>query len=388
MIKNRKLIENFVLSDDLETYDPYDIWKTNYGSRIKQCYYKNKYLGLFPAGVLTLFDLYLNNKKRAFYAKQAYPITVAQAVLTLLNLYKKEPKYKYLSHAKKHIDWLLENRCQGYSGYCWGMNYDWVYTATETYDKNTPFSTHTPYPLEAMIEYYKITKDKDLLEPIKSVFLFLEKDIQVMMETDERLALSYGVEKDRIVANANAYSMYMYALLLHFVPEQKDYIENKIQKLYAFLSSVQRSNGSWLYAPYDRDTFIDCFHSAFVLKNIIKTDEIVTLKGSQALVQKGYDYLVNHFLNPKRMLFKRFSQANKISLIKFDLYDNAEMLNLAILLEDTKTIEALDKSIKSAFVRSEREVASMIDPLNLPKNINHLRWATMPYLYALSQLED
>lgn len=388
MITNTTLIENFVLHNDLETYDPYDIWKTKFGSRIKQLYYKNSYLGLVPAGGLTLFDLYLNNKTRINYAKQAYPITVAQAALTLLKLYEKEPKYAYLNYARKHLDWLLENRCLGYSAFCWGMNYDWVYTATETYNKNTPFSTHTPYPLEAMITYYRITKDQELLKPIKSVFLFLEQNLKVMQEDEEMLILSYGVEHDRIVANANAYSMYMYALLLPFFPEKKAYIEEKIQKLYAFLSSVQHENGSWDYASYDEETFIDCFHSAFVLKNIHKTNHIVSLEGSEACVQKGYGYLLNNFLNPKKMLFKRFSKANKISLIKFDLYDNAEMLNLAILLEDHKMVEALDKSIKASFVISETEVASMIDPLNRRKNINHLRWATLPYLYALAHLES
>jgi hypothetical protein len=388
MIKNRKLIENFVLSDDLETYDPYDIWKTNFGSRIKQLYYQNKYLGLIPAGTLSLFDLYLNNKQRKFYTKQCYPITVAQAILTLLNLYQKEQKYKYLTYAKKHINWLLENSCQGYHGYCWGMNYDWVYTATETYDKNTPFSTHTPYPLEAMVQYYKVTQDQELLEPIKSVFLFLENDIKIMIENQDKLILSYGIEKDRIVSNANAYSMYMYALLIEFLPEQKAYIESKVKKLYTFLTSIQHQNGSWLYAPYEKHTFIDCFHSVFILKNIIKTNEIVKLEDSQILIQKGYHYLLNNFLNSQKMLFKRFSQADKISLVKFDLYDNAEMLNLVILLDDQEMIKTLDQSIKAYFVKSESEIASMIGPFNLPKNINHLRWATMPYLYALSQLED
>ena len=55
------LLENYLLSDDLSTYDPYDIWKTNLGIKIKQLYYKNKYLGIIPAGLITIYDLYLNN---------------------------------------------------------------------------------------------------------------------------------------------------------------------------------------------------------------------------------------------------------------------------------------------------------------------------------------
>ncbi|CAA6807595.1 MAG: Unknown protein [uncultured Sulfurovum sp.] len=379
-------IKNYLLSESLATYDPYDVWKTSWGAKIKQLYYYNKYLGLLPAGLLTIFDFYINNKKRYAYHKQEYPIVRAQAAISLLNLYEKEKDTEYLSYAKKHIDWLLENASTGYSGYCWGMNYDWVYSADEYYDKNTPFSTHTPYPLEALIQYYHITKEEEILKVIKSLFLFLENDLQVMYEDDETLTLSYGVEKDRIVTNANSYSMYMYALLLEFFPEKQVYIKRKISKLYNFICSVQQENGSWLYSPYEEDTFIDCFHSAIVLKNIIKSNILVNLN-SQSVVEQGYEYILNNFMDREYKLCKRFSVSNKMSLIKFDLYDNAEVLNLAILQEDETTIVELSSAIEKYFVNEKEEIASTLDLFNYQKNFNHLRWAVVPYLNTLSKLE-
>jgi hypothetical protein len=382
---NDEIISKYLLTENLLTYDPYDIWKTDIGIKIKQLYYKNKYLGLLPAGVLTIYDLYINNNLRLGYKKQEYPIVRAQAVLALLNLYKKERKNIYLEYAKKHIDWLLENSSEGYTGYCWGLNFDWVYSSNEIYDKNIPFSTHTPYPLEALIEYFKITKDKQLLEPIKSVFLFLENDIKVMRETNDMLILSYGVEQDRIVTNANSYLMYMYSLLIGFIPEEKEYIENKIYKMYNFLISVQNKNGSWIYQPYD-NSFIDCFHTAFVIKNIYKTNKIVTLLDSNKVIANGYKYILDHFLDNKYNLFRRFSKNNKLSLTKFDLYDNAEMLNLAILLNDNKIVILLNKSIQKNFVK-KGDIFSMIELFGKQKNKNHLRWAIVPYLYALSNMK-
>jgi len=385
-MNNLKLIERYCLWDDLSTYDPYDIWKTDIGIKVKQLYYRNKYLGLLPAGALTIFDLYINNNLRLGYKKQEYPIVRAQAALTLMNLYKKEPKPVYLEYAKKHIDWLLANSSKGYSGYSWGLNFDWVYSANEIYNKNIPFSTHTPYPLEAMVNYYKLTKDDRLLEPIKSLFLFLEKDLKIMQEDEEKLIVSYGVSRDRIVTNANSYVMYMYALLLDFFPDKRGYIQGKIGKLYNFLVSVQQADGSWIYSPYDGNSFIDCFHSAFVLKNIIKTNQLLSLPQSTQIVQKGYKYLLENFLNEDKMLFRRFSKANKISLVKFDLYDNAEMLNLAFLMDDKNLLEKLEKSIRLNFIQKEK-IGSTIEIFGSLKNINHLRWAAMPYLHALSNVE-
>lgn len=385
---NKKLIENYLLTSDLSTYDPYDVWKTDIGVKIKKLYYKNKYIGLLPAGIITIYDLYINNKKRNNYSKQEYPITRAQTAITLLNLYEQEKNLKYIEYAKKHIDWLLENGSTGYSGHCWGMNYDWVYSAEDTYDKNIPFSTHTPYPLEALVQYYNITKDETVLNAIKSVFLFLEKDIQVMKESKDILILSYGVEKDRIVTNANSYSMYMYALLLNFFPEKEEYIKKKITKLYNFICSAQQDNGSWLYAPYDDDTFIDCFHSAIVVKNIIKTAKLTYLEDADTISTRGYTYIIKSFMNEEYNLCKRFSVSNKISITKFDLYDNAEVLNLAIMQKDYETISKLSNSIQKYFINDNDEIASMIDLFGKRKNFNHLRWAVVPYLNTLSKMEN
>ncbi len=387
-MSTNKILESYLLHNSLATYDPYDVWKTNIGVKIKKLYYKNKYLGLIPAGIITIYDLYINNHKRTGYTKQEYPITRAQAAITLLNIYEQEKNLKYIEYAKKNIDWLLDHVSTGYSGHCWGMNYDWVYTATDTYDKNTPFSTHTPYPLEALVQYYNITKDETVLEAIKSVFLFLEKDIKVMKETEEMLILSYGVEKDRIVTNANSYSMYMYALLISFLPEQEEYIKNKIKKLYNFITSVQQDDGSWLYSPYDNDTFIDCFHSAIVVKNIIKTGRLTYLEDVDTITTRGYTYIIKSFMNEENNLCKRFSISNKISLTKFDLYDNAEVLNLAIMLDDKETIQKLSNAIQKYFINKNNNIASMIDLLGKRKNFNHLRWAVVPYLNTLSKMES
>jgi hypothetical protein len=387
-INDPDLIKSIFCKNELLSYDPYDIWKTKLGITARKIFYKNKCLGIIPAGILTIFDLYINNHLRLGYKKQEYPVVRALAALTLINLYESDEDIANLQFAKIHIDWLINNSSQGYHGCCWGLGFNWVYSKNKTYDKNTPFSTHTPYPLEALIKYYKITKELPLLNSIKSIFQFLEHDLKVMEENADTLVISYGINKDRIVTNANAYIMYMYALLLKFIPEKKEYIENKIYKIYNFIRAVQCKNGSWLYSPYDNNSFIDCFHSAFIIKNIIKTNALLKLENHESVVNNGYQYILNDFLEKNDFLFKRFSINNKISLIKFDLYDNAEMLNLALLVGDLDTSSKLDIAIKKKFINNNNFISSSIDIFGLVKNKNHLRWAVAPYLYALSSMRD
>lgn len=374
------------MQEQLACYDPYDVWMTDFGISIKQLYNSNKLLGILPAAAVTIWDQFINNSARIGYKKQEYPTARATAALTLLNLYQTSGKKEHLEFAKKHIDWLIENTCKGYSGLCWGLGFKWAAGDDLDYDQNTPFSTHTPYVLEAIHKYVKITADPGYVEHIKSIFNFYENDVQIMYEDTETMATSYGPEKDRLVTNAVSYSLYAYAIFLQYVPEKEVLVKEKIRKLYNFIRSKQRADGSWLYEPDNPDSFIDCFHSCFVLKNIYKAGQRINLPDAKNVLDSGYAYIKENFFNPKQKLFKRFTLSNKPSIIKFDLYDNAEMLHLAVLLGDTDLVNSLNATLLDKFV-SEDSIYSVIDFFNLKGNKNTLRWAAIPYLYALSAKE-
>jgi hypothetical protein len=154
-------------------------------------------------------------------------------------------------------------------------------------------------------------------------------------------------------------------------------------KLYRFILENQQTDGSWFYSPDDKNSFIDCFHSCIIIKNLLKTNIKVNLEGLEAIVGKGYRYINKQFFNNKYGLYKRFTRNNKLSLTKFDLYDNAEVLNLANLMGDTKRVKDLETAINYYFIEG-KNIYSYIDHLGIKRNKNTLRWAVMPYLYALS----
>ncbi|WP_294674038.1 hypothetical protein [uncultured Fluviicola sp.] len=381
---NISIIEHFCLREDLSTYDPYDIWKTRIGVKIKMLYFKNKLLGLLPAGCFSVADFYLLNKSRIFFKSQEYPIVRAQAGIVLLNLYQVNFDKNYLDFAKIHIDWLLQNHSKNYSGLCWGTGFKIVIDATTVYNENTPFTTNTPYVLELLDSYYKITHDEKILNAILSIYDFYEKDIVVLEDSENFMITSYGPFKDRVVTNAVSYTMFAYSIFYQYV-DNKKYIETKIKKLYKFIQSVQQVDGSWVYAPYDTNSFIDCFHSCFIIKNIIKTSNSIDLQESQDVVNKGYNLIKESFYDSKSGLFKRFIAQNKPTMVKYDLYDNSEVLNLAILMKDVEIINKLEQTIRLKFVR-KNNVFSIIDLFGRRKNKNTLRWAVMPYLMSISRL--
>lgn len=388
-MKEVKLLEEFCLKNNLVTYDPYDIWKTNLGLSVKDFYNKNRYLALIPASILVFYDQFINNRLRFGYKTQEYPIVRGLAAQILLNLYKSTGNDNYLVYAKDHLDWLANNSCEGYSGNSWGIGFTWPVSKKIVYDLNTPLATHTPYVLEAFDKFTKITGDDSYVDNIRSCYEFYENDIQIMFETTNSMATSYGPFKDRIVTNSVSYTLFAYSIFLDYIPSKKKYIQKKISKLYNFLKDVQLTNGSWYYAAFDNNSFIDCFHSCIVLKNIIKSQNRAKIFGHdyESVVSNGYNYITTAFYDNKRKLYKRFSKNNKINIIKFDLYDNAEFLTISRLLGDINRYESLKEGISNLFVKNNNIYSSQ-NFLGFLINKNTLRWGVMPYLYSLSITDD
>ncbi len=381
-----RLVERFCARDDLSTYDPYDIWKTAAGFAVKDLFNHHRMLGLAPAMALTLFDTYINNNARCFYTPQEYPIVRAWAALSLLNIHAGNASSALLVRVREHLRWLREHACAGHSGPCWGLGFRQPISRSLVYEADMPLSTMTPYPLEAFVRYHQATGDDEVLPVIRGIYDFFDCDIEVMEETDDYLVTSYAAMHDRRVVNAVSYAMFSFALLLSYLePGEQARTRNRIGKLYRYLETSQRPDGSWLYSP-DGPPFIDCFHSCIVLKNLIRADAMVGLPGARALVSRGYDYVLHNF-RTKVGLFRRFALENKPSLVRFDLYDNAEVMNLAILMGDTVLAAAVAEAIEQHFC-VDADIYSQIDRFGLRHNRNTLRWAVMPYLYALSALES
>lgn len=145
------LVEHFCLRDDLSSYDPYDIWKTGFGFRVKKLYNRRPRLGLFPAAILAVSDDLVNHKLRLCYTPSEYPIVRAMAAMCLLNLYSGKRDAHLMERAERHLQWLVNNSCPGHSGYCWGLGFPHAAGSDVIYDRGTPFSTITPYALEAFI---------------------------------------------------------------------------------------------------------------------------------------------------------------------------------------------------------------------------------------------
>lgn len=375
-----------LLAQNLKTYDPYDLWKTNFGVWLRRLYYKHGLISIPLVGPFYIMDTYAPKVPRLFINPQEYPIVRALATLSALNLYDITFEKKYLKMASISVNWLIENQTKGYHGACWGLNFPWM-TKNIYYPENTPFITHTPYCVEALLKYYDVVNDDTAKNIALSGLHYLEKDINILLDDNDKLALSYGpCKEDRIVLNANSYAMMMYALYARRIINNNKYLTGKAERIFNYIKSRQNIDGSWYY--YDdneKGNFIDCFHSCFILKNLIKYARYLNVNVDDT-INKGIDYIIRHLLDSNIFLVKRFSISSNISLVKYDIYDQAEFLNILIMKDNYELARKLYQSIiDHFFVSSENTFGSQIYKFGKLNKMNYLRWAVMPTIFVLTE---
>jgi hypothetical protein len=132
-----------------------------------------------------------------------------------------------------------------------------------------------------------------------------------------------------MVVNANAYRAY---LLTNAAIEFSDAKYQKAaEKNLNFVLEAQNADGSWFYAVDGKRTFVDHFHTCFVLKALAKIETLTGNSDCTSAIQRGVDYYIRHLFDEDGVP-KPFSRAPRVTVYRRELYDYAECLNIATLL--------------------------------------------------------
>ncbi|MCL6260430.1 delta-aminolevulinic acid dehydratase [Aquiflexum sp. TKW24L] len=196
---------------------------------------------------------------------------------------------------KKEIDFLLDllvkNKSTGYSGFCWGYDFDWEarYTKINAY---VPTSVATGIITNSLFESYLIFPNEKIKEIILDASKFVLKDLNRSYE-GELFCFSYSPVDNQFVLNASlkAARLLSQAYYFNLDPELKKTAKIAVQ----YVTQVQRENGSWPYAMHDARTWADNYHTGYNLDCI---DAYMTLcqdKEYSHEFEKGLHFYVNHF---------------------------------------------------------------------------------------------
>ena len=374
---------------NVPAFDPYDLWASPWGVSIRERYYRGNHLGKIGAVALGLLDwLFPQLARRLVVARKVeYPIVIAHVVLQT-----------YFQHSPVEVDYLHALRAfrstaaiQGAGGqWSWGLGFPWM-SKNGLYGPDIPFVTHTPYVMEALLV---LADQPELHDEAMNLFHgtwnFLES-LKVMHRGKDELALSYApVEEPRIVVNANSYAAFAYALhSVHGKSEVRDEASLKAKHLARWVVRQQQTDGSWFYyADREHGNFIDCFHSCFVIKNLLKVKRL--LPDLEDIVEqpidKGWRYIKEKFFDRRAGLCRRFTVRSHRDPFRWDLYDQAEFLGLLVDFGELDRAIDFARCVEKRFSKGSNWYCR-IDVFGRRWGRNFLRWGIMPFWYHRSRLE-
>jgi rhamnogalacturonyl hydrolase YesR len=201
----------------------------------------------------------------------------------------KEPRY--LEIVDYLIDLLERLRSKGYSGSCWGYNFDWQ-SRTFMRPAGTPTIVNTSFIGHALLDCYELTgrqRPLDLAVPIKD---FILEDLH-RTRLDGTFCFSYTPIDTEIVHNANLLGASILARLMEYCDDTR--LTQAALASLEYSMRHKREDGSWYYADTNVQRWIDSFHTGFNLQAIRYILDAGLASEHRAAYSKGVKYYAENF---------------------------------------------------------------------------------------------
>jgi rhamnogalacturonyl hydrolase YesR len=179
-------------------------------------------------------------------------------------LYGMEENVDYLQKINRLLALLEELKSEGYSGHCWGYNFDWQSRAFYAPHK-TPTIVNSAFIGHALIDTFHATGIERALQMAVSIKDFLMHDLS-RMEDGNTFSFSYTPTDHTAVHNANLLGASLLIRLYRYVGD--DRIRDTALASLAYTMKYQQQDGSWYYGEAGFHHWIDSFHTGFNLQAI------------------------------------------------------------------------------------------------------------------------
>jgi hypothetical protein len=312
-----------------DSFDHQSYFAGPFGGRAKALYYKNKFLGIMAVSPMIFSEAFLPQARRLFWKPQRFPIADAHYAMAFAFLHDRYGGDEHYRRAVHFLEILEKTRCPGYENFCWGYPFDWQ-TKGGVVPAGTPLVTITPYVYEAFAHVHSIDGQEKWKKILHSIANHMADDFVDVDMGDGAASCSYTPDDGNGVINASAYRSALLADASHRFNEERFWEVGSANL--RFVLNNQQENGSWLYAMDGVRDFVDHFHTCFVLKALVKIDQIFGDDSVSSAIDRGVEYYVKNLIDEDG-LPKPFSRAPRLTVYRNELYDYAECLNLTILLE-------------------------------------------------------
>jgi hypothetical protein len=199
--------------------------------------YNAKGIALFLQGYCNLYGIYQND-------------TNEQSIIL--------SKIKYLA------DLLLSLKVDGYSGACWGYNFDWQARRLFLFPRNTPTVVATSFCACSLLDAYEITGNTAYLETAVSSADFILKDLHRTSAGNGFLFSYSPLQGNDMVFNASLLGSKILSLIFGYTKNAM-LVDLARQSIIA-CCDAQDDDGAWVYGMLPKQNWIDSFHTGYNLE--------------------------------------------------------------------------------------------------------------------------
>jgi len=381
LLNNKKINKSFLFLKDycenesFKGWDPYD----GLNSKVFKALKLNKFSLTRLAWIQFFKRSPINFRKIMLVEKDYNPKGLGLFLTGYCNLYKINPNEEYLKKIIFLADKLIELKSEGYSGACWGYNFDWQSRAFFL-PKQTPTVVATSFIASALLDAYEITKDKKYLDISVSSAEFILKDLNRTYK-EEGFIFSYSPYDETCVYNASLLGSKILAKIYSYTKNELLLLEAR--KSVVACVNVQREDGAWIYGELEIQNWVDSFHTGYNLECIYEYQKYSGDTSFKEAISKGVNYYISNFFledgTPKYYDNKIYpidihAPAQFVAtLYKLDLFnENRELIDKVI---NWTIINMQDRKIGYFYYQLKNTISSKIP---------YMRWAQSWMFYAFS----
>lgn len=188
---------------------------------------------------------------------------------------------------------LISMKTEGYSGACWGYNFDWQSRRLFLFPKYTPTVVATTFCASGLYEAYEITKNEDYLSVALSSSKFVTEDLSRTPYKNGFIFSYSPFNGNNTVFNASLLGAKLLSIAYRYI--QDDSYKQLAKEAIIGACDGQEEDGSWVYGLLPTQQWKDSFHTGFNLEAIEAYQQNTGDTTFQKYIDKGFEFYLEHF---------------------------------------------------------------------------------------------
>ncbi|HLL69936.1 MAG TPA: hypothetical protein VK363_00805 [Pyrinomonadaceae bacterium] len=196
--------------------------------------------------------------------------------------------------ARELLDALVAVQLEGWSGACWGYNFDWQGRAFFA-PQGTPTIVPTAFAARALVEASRAFGVEKYLQAARSACAFILRDLKRSEESADEVCFSYTPFDETRVFNASLLAGETLASVAALTNEAE--LMSEALRAARYVVRRQRADGSWGYGEAGFQGWADNFHTAFILTSlarIMRASAEASVEFAESL-RRGYEFWRGNF---------------------------------------------------------------------------------------------